>query len=360
MTDPVYITKPVLPERKELDKYIDQIYSNTWLTNNGPLVREFKRRLELFLEVENLLLVANGTLALQIAYKTLNISGNVVTTPFSFVATTSSLRWEGIDPVFADIDQESFNIDPEKIEKEINADTTAIVPVHVFGNACNTEEIERIAKKNNIVSIFDASHAFNIRYRNKSLLNYGDASTLSFHATKVFHTIEGGAIIFKEKKDYKKACKLINFGYDSKGEISSIGINAKMNEFQAAMGLCLLDEIDDIISKRKNVWQHYYDELSGLYEIQKWESDNNNYGYFPILFKNKNVLVNIKNILEKNNIFPRRYFYPSLNMIKSLNSKQKMNISENISSRVFCLPLFPDLKQEQQKNIINLLKDEMI
>ncbi|HBN28622.1 MAG TPA: aminotransferase DegT, partial [Clostridiaceae bacterium] len=238
----INVTKTYLPDRTKLDKYIDKIYSTAWVTNNGQLVKELTTRLEEYLGVQNLLLVTNGTLALQIAYKALGVNGQAITTPFSFVATTSSLVWEGIEPIFVDIDPETFCIDPSKIEEAITSETTAIVPVHVFGNACDVEKIENIAQKYGLKTIYDGAHSFGVKYNGESLLSYGDATILSFHATKLFHTIEGGAIIFKNKEDYERAKLMINFGIDGTDSVIELGINAKMNEFQAAMGLCVLDE----------------------------------------------------------------------------------------------------------------------
>ncbi len=354
--DSIYITKPYLPDRKKYDKYIDRIYSSSILTNNGPLVREFKSKLESYLGVENLLLVTNGTLALQIAYKALDLVGSVITTPFSFVATSSSLVWEGLNPVFVDIDKDTLNIAPERIEQAVTNEVNAIVPVHVFGNACDLVKIEAIADSNNLKTIYDASHAFNIKYQGQSLLKFGDASTLSFHATKVFHTIEGGAIIFKKREDYNKALNLINFGFNERGDIISNGINAKMNEFQAAMGLCILDEIDTVLYKREIVWNQYFKELSNNFELQNWESDNRNYGYFPIIFKDETQLKNTIVALESEKIYPRRYFYPSLNNIVVTEKKQTMPMSDNISKRILCLPVFTDLQYETQLKIIDIIK----
>jgi dTDP-4-amino-4,6-dideoxygalactose transaminase len=233
---------------RQVHQYIERCYENNQLTNNGPLAQELKARLEEYLGVQNLLLVANGTLALQIAYKVLGVSGKAITTPFTFVATSSSLRWEGIEPVYADIDAQSLDLSPEKVLEVIDPEVTALVPVHVYGNPCDVEAFDRIAKEHGLKVIYDAAHAFGVRLNGKSILQWGDAATLSFHATKVFHTVEGGAIIFKKREDYERACRLINFGYEG-GEVVDEGINAKMSEFHAAMGLCMLDEIDTVLQQ---------------------------------------------------------------------------------------------------------------
>ena len=339
-----------MPNRKKLNQYIDKIYDSKWLTNNGPLVRDFTHRLKKHLGVKNLLLVANGTLALQIAYKTLNISGKVITTPFSFVATTSSLIWEGLTPHYVDINSETLCLDETQIENSILKNTVAILGVHVFGNSCNINDISRIASAHDLKVIYDGAHSFGINYGGKSILEYGDASTLSFHATKLFHSIEGGAIIFKNETLLKKAQQMINFGYD-RGEIKSVGINAKMNEFQAAMGLCVLDEMDTILIERKGIWENYENKLKDHFQLQNWQSDNKNYSYFPIIFESEKKLLSAKNKLNDLGIFSRRYFHPSLNTLIYNNSQNFCQKSETISKRILCLPIFCGLP----KNIQDLI-----
>jgi dTDP-4-amino-4,6-dideoxygalactose transaminase len=353
----INVTKTYLPDKAKFIRYIDKIYDSARLTNNGPLLQELTVQLEKYLGVENLLLVANGTLALQIAYKALGVKGAAVTTPFSFVATTSSLVWEGIEPQFADINPETCCIDPDNIEAEITSFTSAIVPVHVFGNACDVERIEAIANKYKLKTIYDGAHAFGVKYKGKSVLSYGDASILSFHATKLFHTIEGGAIIFKYRKDLEKANVLINFGIDGPDSVNGLGINAKMNEFEAAMGLCVLDEMELVLEQREKVWKKYDHELSDHFQIQKWNSDNYNYSYFPVVFKEKSCLLRVMERLNKKNIFPRRYFYPSLNNIEITSNTQRMIISEEIAERILCLPLYAELQEEIQNKIIKIVED---
>jgi dTDP-4-amino-4,6-dideoxygalactose transaminase len=354
----INVTKPYLPDRKKLDKYIDQIYGSAWLTNNGPLVQELTTRLEDYLGVSNLLLVSSGTSALQIAYKTLGITGQAITTPFSFVATTSSLVWEGIEPVFVDIDPETFCIDASKIEEAITPETTAVVPVHVFGNACEMEEIESIAKRHNLKTIYDGAHAFGVKYKVESLLSYGDATTLSFHATKLFHTIEGGAIIFKNKEDYEKAKLMINFGISGSDSIIELGINAKMNEFQAAMGLCVLDEIDTILKQRFEVWSHYEASLKNHVKLQKRNLHcTNNYSYFPVLFESNDSLLKVKTTMNAAGINPRRYFSPSLDTLGYVQPKQPQSVSRDIANRVMCLPLYTELSDYHQNEVILKMRD---
>lgn len=345
------VTKPYLPSREKLEDYVDGIYERKWLTNNGPLVQELTKRLEKYLGVENLLLVSNGTLALQIAYRTLGVnkvvngkSAEAITTPFSFIATASSLKWEGINPVFVDIDPETWCLDPNNIESAITPQTRAIIPVHVFGNPCDVEFIQDIADKHDLKIIYDAAHAFDVKYKEQSILKYGDASILSLHATKLFHSIEGGAIIFKRREDLEKAKKLINFGISSPDCIDELGINAKMGEFNAAMGLCVLDEIQNVKEKRRNIWDTYNHTLDKIIVKQKWSDHSiNNYAYFPIVLPSEKDVLNLMQDLASENIQVRRYFHPSLESVKVLGDYAELPVSQSISSKVLCLPLYPDL-----------------
>ena len=358
------VTKPYLPSREKLDQYIDGIYKREWLTNNGELVKELTRRLEEYLGVENLLLVSNGTLALQIAFRALGIhepingkSAEAITTPFTFVATASSLKWEGIEPVFADIDPDTWCLAPENIEPAITEQTRAIVPVHVFGNACDVERIDEISKRHDLKVIYDAAHAFGVKYKGESLLKWGDAATLSFHATKVFHTIEGGAIVFKRKEDLEKAKKLINFGITGPETIEELGINAKMNEFQAAMGLAVLDDIDTIIERRRQIKATYIRELEGNYRVQRSNPNIlDNAAYVPLVLGNEGELLSTIARLKAENIVPRRYFYPSLDSLAFLSKGLDMSHSNNIASRIFCLPIYDSLNDDQLRSVVNSLK----
>lgn len=361
------VTKPYLPSREKLDKYIDGIYEREWLTNNGPLVQELTKRLEEYLGVENLLLVSNGTVALQIAYRALDVSttnrtekSEAITTPFTFIATASSLKWEGIEPIFADINPDTWCLDPKNIEKAITPNTKAIVPVHVFGNACEVEAINEIAKKHNLKVIYDAAHAFGVNYKGESVLKHGDAATLSFHATKLFHSTEGGAIVFKRKEDLEKAKKMMSFGITGPDSIEELGINAKMNEFQAAMGLCVLDEMDNNLKARAAVWHFYEQELGLLVKLQKKsETLDYNNAYFPALFENEEQAIRVIDRLKENGVLARRYFYPSLESVKCLEASKEQPISKNVASRILCLPVFSQLSQNDQQDIINLVKVEL-
>jgi len=355
----INVTKTYLPSKEKYQKYVDEIYENGWLTNYGPLVQRLEKRLAEYLGVKNIVLVANGTAALEIAYRTLDLKGSVITTPFSFIATTSSLVTNNLSPIFADIDENTFNLYPKNIEKLITPNTSAILPVHVFGNACKVEEIEEIANKYNLKVVYDAAHAFDIKYKDQSVLNYGDISTLSFHATKLFHTIEGGALIINDDKLAQKARYLINFGIKNQEEIPHLGTNAKMNEFEAAMGLCVLDDIEEIKDKRKVILELYRKELDGLVAFQEQNKNaTENYSYFSIIFKSEEDLLKIQKVLNEDDIFPRRYFYPSLDTLEYIEPKQNMPISRDISKRILCLPIYRELTIEAQNKIIKFIKDD--
>lgn len=347
-----------MPDKEKYKKYVDKIYENGWVTNNGPLVRELEQKLAEYLGVKNLVLVSNGTAALEIAYRTLEITGYVITTPFSFVATTSSLVTNGLKPIFADIDPNTLNIDPQNIKKVITKNTSAIVPVHVFGNGCEVEEIEQIAKENNLKVIYDAAHAFDVKYKGQSILNYGDISTLSFHATKLFHTIEGGALIINDDKLVQKARYLINFGIENQESIPELGTNAKMNEFEAAMGLALLDDMEKLKSRRKKIYEQYKSELKGIVAFQEQNAKTSqNFSYFAIILKDKKQTKKVQQALNDKDIFPRRYFYPSLDTLSYIEPKQYMPISRDIAEHILCLPIYPELSDDEQSVIIKTIKD---
>lgn len=353
----INVTKIYLPELKKYEAYLEKIFKIGFVTNNGPLVKELQNKLEKYLGVKHLLLVSNGTMALQIAYKLLGIKGDAITTPFSFVATTSSQVWQGINPIFADINKDTFNIDYKKIKEKISKSTSAIIPVHVFGNACDVEKIDEIAQKFNLKVIYDAAHAFGVKYKGNSVLNYGDISTLSFHATKIFHTIEGGALVINDDEIYDKARRIINFGISDQEHITEIGINGRMNEFEAAMGLCVLEDIDKIFENRKKAYENYMTYLSKNVIRQKQNMNSSlNYSYFPVVFKDEETLLKVKEALAVENIYPRRYFYPSLNTLPYIKDKtHSASNSEFVSSRILCLPLYASLESEVQKNIIGII-----
>lgn len=352
----INVTKTFLPDRYQYKAYIDRIFKSNWITNGGPLVRQLEKRLERFLGVKNIVLVANGTLALQVAYKALGLKGDVITTPFSFVATASSIAWEGLNPVFADIDRGTFCLDPKNIERSITPHTCALVPVHVFGNACEVEHIQRIARKHRLKIIYDASHAFGVKYKGKSLLNFGDISTLSFHATKIFHTCEGGALVINDDKVCKRVRKMIDFGIVGQTDIEELGINAKMNELEAAMGICVLSKINRIVQEQKKIHEYYLNNLSTRLTFQRRNRHSTgNYRYFPVIFESERQLRKVAANLNKEKIYPRRYFYPSLETLCYLKHRQEMHVSSDIARRILCLPVYPGLKRNTQDRIMNIV-----
>jgi dTDP-4-amino-4,6-dideoxygalactose transaminase len=352
------VTKSFLPPIEEYMAQVKRAYDNQWLTNRGELVKELEQKLAEYLELEEskILCMNNGTIPLQIALKLLGNGGEIITTPFSYVATTASIVWENCTPVFVDIDPEYLTIDETKIEAAITKKTTCILATHVFGNPCNVDEIERIAKKHNLKVIYDAAHCFGVKYKGKSIFEYGDISTCSFHATKLFHTGEGGAIFCKNKELFHKIFYSHNFGHNGPLDFYGLGINGKISELQAAMGLAVLPHISDIIISRKKVVDHY-DESLNFEQIQKLKIRENtfwNYSYYPIILDKEETLLNLQETLNENDIFPRRYFYPSLNSLNYTIKSKQVN-SEIISSKIFCLPLFKDLSKEEMILVIKLI-----
>lgn len=361
MNNNIYVTKSFLPQISEYEKYIAQIWENGQLTNQGPLLRDFEQKASQYLGVDNFHFVSNGTIALQIALKSLDITeGEIITTPFSYVATTSSILWERCEPVFVDIEPDTYCIDVTKIEAAITNRTKAIMPVHVFGFPCDIEEIERIANKYNLRVIYDAAHAFGVKYKGKSLLSYGDISTCSFHSTKVFHTIEGGCVVAKDKQVSDKLELTKRFGHDVDKHIM-LGINAKASEFQAAMGLCNLGYIDMLIQKRKKIFELYNAQLNGYFKtplVNVNKGIEHNYAYYPLVFHDALQSTELIAKLNENGVFPRRYFYPSLNKLPYVTNTKSCPVSEDISSRIVCLPLYDSLSEEDVLRICKILKNK--
>lgn len=343
----INVTKTFLPPQAEYNSYISKIWENVHLTNQGPLLLDFESKLKSYLGVADMHFVSNGTIALQLALNALDIhGGEVITTPFSYVASTSAILWERCKPVFVDINPDDLCIDVSKIEAAITPETKAILPVHVFGNPCDVEAIELIAKKHNLKVIYDGAHAFGTKYKGKSLLDYGDISTCSFHATKLFHTIEGGCVIAQDKNVSEKLELSKRFGHNF-DEHTMLGINAKASEMHAAMGLCNLKYVDEIIAKRRTATEYYDRLLVGKFERPKLRGGTEyNYAYYPLLLKNEQQLNDLMKNLSDKNIFPRRYFYPSLNKLPYIEPRQSCPISEDIASRIVCLPLYPDIEPE--------------
>ncbi|MFN5629608.1 MAG: DegT/DnrJ/EryC1/StrS family aminotransferase [Bacteroidota bacterium] len=353
------VTKSFLPPIENYFEQIKKVYANEWLTNRGKLVLELEEKLKKHLEIDNILITNNGTIPLQIALKLLGNGGEIITTPFSYVATTSSILWENCKPVFVDIHPEYLTIDESKIENAITKKTTCILATHVFGNPCNIEIIEKIAKKYKLKVIYDAAHSFGVEYKNKSIFEYGDVITCSFHATKLFHTGEGGAIFCKNKNLRKKIYYSHNFGHNGPLKFHGLGINGKISELQAAMGLSVLPYIDEILESRKNIISIYHSKLNykNISTLKIREKTKWNYSYFPIILESEKQLLKIQNDLNTKDVFPRRYFYPSLNTIKFVNGK-KMPISESISNRILCLPLYNTLSLKEQEKVIQIINNE--
>lgn len=351
------VTKTFLPPQSEYQAILHRAWKKGWITNRGELVIELEQKLKARLSVPHLVAMTNGTLPLQIAIKTLNIKGDIITTPFSYVATTSCIAWEGCNPIFVDINPEFLTIDETRIEAAITANTSAILATHVFGNPCNIEAISALASKHNLKVIYDAAHCFDVEYKNNSIFNYGDISTCSFHATKLFHTGEGGAIFTNDKILLDKLFYHHNFGHKGHEEFYGLGINAKMSELQAAMGLAVLPYIDRIKAARELVVLKYTEAFQGLPSIQllRWRSHTSkNYSYFPVIFENTEILNKVKSSLEKKNIFARRYFYPSLNKLPYVHSLNTP-VSESISQRILCLPLYYGLSDTKVQEIIDII-----
>lgn len=356
------VNKPYLPAFEKYTKYLERVYNKAWLTNNGPLVQELKARLEDYLGVKNLLPVANGTLAMQLAYKVFNLKGNAVTTPFTFIATSSSLAWEGITPKFADVDPKSYNLCPKQAENAVDEHTSAIVPVHVYGNPCDVQAFEQVGKQHNVKIIYDAAHAFGVKLGDSSVLNYGDASTLSFHATKVFHSVEGGAVLFKSSDDYERAVLMTNFGINTCGGIVDVGINTKMSEVHAAMGLAVLDDIEQILLHRVALFQAYIYNLRDLVKIPHWHPDANfNGAYMPVSFSSAEQCSQVLQFLASNGVTARRYFSPTLHQLEifGAHAASQCQTSTMLASTTLCLPLYFDMREEDVSYISNLIKNAL-
>jgi dTDP-4-amino-4,6-dideoxygalactose transaminase len=355
----INVTKSYLPDLDEYTSYLKGIWERVHLTNDGPLLRQLEEEMKAFLGVKHLKFCSNGTVVLQMALKALDITKEVITTPFSYVATTNVLLWEGCTPVFADITPDDFCIDPGKIEALITENTQAILATHVYGNACQIEQIQAIAEKHNLKVIYDAAHTFGASYNGQSILSYGDISTCSFHATKVFHTVEGGCIVTNDDELAQKLHFYRSFGHRN-DEYFSIGINAKNSEFHAAMGLCVLPKVPDLIAARKQVFGYYDDRLdfSRITRPTLLPGMEYNYAYYPIVFDSEETLLRAVDALKAQEITPRRYFYPSLNTLPFAQvpgSGQSCPVSEDVSLRVLALPMYPDLAEADVDRIASIV-----
>lgn len=351
------VTRPFLPPQQIYQSYLDGIWKRQWLTNMGPLASELEMKLKEYLEVNHLLFVSNGTVAIQMAIKALELKGEIITTPFSFVATTSTIVWEGCTPVFADIDPETLNIDPAKIEEKITEKTSAILATHVYGNPCDVEKIQKIADRHNLKVIYDAAHAFGVQINGKSIFEFGDVSTCSLHATKLYHSIEGGLIITKDPELLKKLAYSRNFGFNGPESFAELGINGKNSEFHAAMGLANLKYIDQISKKRKELTKKYDENLKNFKAYRpKWhEGSENNCSYYPIVVESEELLHKCNDLLKTYEIFTRRYFYPSLADSLPYLSHEYLPVTDEVSKKVLCLPLYYDLTLEEVDLITRLM-----
>jgi len=349
----ILVNKPFFPPKAEFYAYMDIIWQNEWLTNSGPLVRELERELEEYLHIPNALFVANGTLALQLAIKTLGLKGEIITTPFSFVATTSSIVWEGCKPVFVDIDKETLNIDPMKIEAAITDKTSCILATHVYGNPCDVMAIQAIADKYNLKVIYDGAHAFGVNLKDKSIFEHGDISVCSTHATKWFHTVQGGFLATRDLNLHHRLQLVKSHGISDVYSFAELGTNGRNCELHAAMGLVNLKYLDTIHNKRKELCELYDTLLADLpCSFPKWNPNaNRNYSYYPIILESEEVLIELVGHLFQNNVATRRYFYPSLASSLPYVSHSHLEIAEDISKRVLCLPLYYDLKKKEVKKI---------
>lgn len=352
----INVTQSYLPDLHEYMGYVQRAYNNKLLTNRGELVVELEKRICNQLGIDKVLITNNGTVPLQIAVKSLGDPGEIITTPFSYIATCSAIIWENFTPVFVDIDPEYLTIDESKIESAITNKTKAILATHVYGNPCNVIEIEKIANKHGLKVIYDAAHAFGVEYAGKSIFDYGDISTCSFHATKIFHTGEGGAIFCKDASLMQHLFNMHNFGHNGPLDFHGLGINAKISELQAAMGLAVLDHIDEIFQMRKEIVD-LYDQLLDFDLVQRLKIRKGtkwNFHYFPIILPSEDQLLKVQQALNDKSIFPRRYFYPSLNRVNYINGKA-MPIAEDISSRILCLPLYAGLESSDVKLIAGMV-----
>ena len=358
---PVYVTMPTLAPLKEVDAYMETIWASGVMTHNGPLVQQFERDFSAWSGVDRMVAVCNGTLAIQLAIRALDLpkGGEIITTPFTFIATISSILYEGYKPVFVDIDSETLNMDPSKIEAAITDKTVAILPVHVFGNSCDCESIDAIAAKHGLKVIYDAAHAVGVNYKGKSIFSYGDVSATSFHATKLLNTSEGGGIFANDLAVDERLRELRFFGYNAAKDVSCIGTNAKMTEVNAAIGLANLKYMNDIVADRKSEYNAYKGILSACPRLRFQHIDEYcNCSYFPVVFDSEERLFAVDSTLKANNIFARRYFWPSVNTYKKIcTDASPCPISEDVANRILCLPLYHTLPVEDVKAIAENVKE---
>lgn len=359
LENPIYVTKPSLASLEDFTALLEGVWQRGVLTHNGPLVQNLEKSLEEKLGLSNFVVVNNGTLAIQMAIKALALKGEIIVPAFTWIATVSAVKWEGCTPVFCDVNKDTLNIDTEQIESLITKDTVAIMPVHVFGNPCDVDEIDRIAKKHNIKVIYDAAHAIGSHYNNKSLLEYGDISATSLHATKLLNAGEGGGCITTSKDLRKKLERIRFFGHDDSKDIVEDGFNGKMTEIHAALGLVNLQHYDEVLEDRKTKYLLYKKLLSksSSLRFQHIARGECNYSYFPLIFESEAALLKVEEALNNKNIFPRRYFYPSVNTFTKVVKYEPCPVSENIALRILCLPLYLELKKTDVELIAEIINN---
>lgn len=344
----IQVNRPFLPPKHEFDTLVQQVWGRNWLTNHGPLVQKFQQRLAEYLGLENFLFVNNGTTALMMAIRALDLKGEIITTPYSYVATTSSIVWQNCRPVFCDIEPQTLTMDPNRIEERITEHTGAILATHIYGNPCDVEAIGEIADRHGLKVIYDAAHCFGVKYKGRSILDYGDISAISFHATKVLHTIEGGGLVAKDGEVFEKLTYLMNFGHDGPYDFKEVGINAKNSEIHAAMGLCNLNHADHCLGRRRNL-AGLYDEKLSDFPVKRpmiREETEANYAYYPVIFQNEKRRKDVESHLSKHSIETRSYFRPSLNKLSYVGDFN-VPVSESVAGRVLCLPFYYDLTPDQ-------------
>lgn len=356
--NPIYVTQPSLAPLEEYVDLLKGVWDRGILTHNGPLVQQLEKEISQKLGMENFIAVSNGTIAIQMAIKALELKGEIITTPFTWVATLSAIQWEGCVPVFCDIEPDTLSIDPNKIEEKLTKKTVAIMPVHVFGNPCDVEAIEKIAKKHNLKVIYDAAHAIGSTYKNKSLLEYGDIAATSLHATKLLNTAEGGGCITTNPELNEKLKRIRFFGHNETKDIVEEGFNGKLTEVHAALGIANLKYYEEILQDRKNKYFFYKNALENLpfLQFQTLKLGEPNYSYFPIIFDTEEKLLKVEFALNRQKIYPRRYFYPAVNTLNNIVSYEAMPIAEGIAKRILCLPLYFNLREEEIENIISIIK----
>lgn len=364
--EPIFVTRPLLPPIEEYEEKIKEIWDNNWLTNYGPIERELQSKLKEFLNVDNLELFVNGHTSLEVAIKALDLSGEVITTPFTFASTTQAIINNGLTPVFADVDEEYYNLNPDNIEDLITDKTSAIIPVHVFGNPCEVHEIERIAEKHGLKVIYDAAHAFGVNIDGKSLASFGDISMLSFHATKVFNTVEGGALIYDDPDLEYRFKALKNFGITpDHEEVKYLGVNAKMNEFEAAMGLVNLNHVEYAIARRKMIYEKYLECLEPLEKdgrvkvLRPKENVDYNYSYFTAKFNSVEEKNHLFESLPEYNVYAKRYFYPPCNEFPAYDFERNTPVAKNVSDTILSLPLYLDLSLDDVEKICKIIEIEL-